>query len=67
MDKRNKKKAQAVRKPPEKKGELESPGFARNFGSCGEAESLHLVGALTFGDEFREEVGIQEKFRKALA
>ena len=50
--------------------ELESPGFAQNFGSCGEAEGLHLVGVLTFGDEFREDVGlvgIQEKFGKALA
>lgn len=50
--------------------QLESPGFAQNFGSCGEAEGLHLVGVLTFGDEFREDVGlvgIQEKFRKALA
>src|SRR5271165_3920429 len=50
--------------------ELESPGFARNFGSCGEVEGLHLVGVLTFGDEFREDVGlvgIQQKFRKALA
>ena len=49
---------------------LESPGFAQNFGSCGEAEGLHLVGVLTFDDEFREDVGligIQEKFRKALA
>src|SRR5271166_7068000 len=33
---------------------LESPGFAQNFGSCGEVEGLHLVGVLTFGDEFRE-------------
>src|SRR5271165_2806028 len=32
---------------------LESPGFAQNFGSCGEVEGLHLVGVLTFGDEFR--------------
>src|SRR5271165_1191329 len=50
--------------------ELESPGFAQNFGSCGEVEGLHLVGVLTFGDEFREDVGlvgIQQKFRKALA
>src|SRR5208283_5829276 len=49
---------------------LESPGFAQNFGSCGEVEGLHLVGVLTFGDEFREDVGlvgIQQKFRKALA
>ena len=50
--------------------ELESRGFAHEFGSCGEAEVLHLVGILTFGDEFREDVvfgGIQEKFRQALA
>src|SRR5208283_546780 len=50
--------------------DLESPGFAQNFGSCGEVEGLHLVGVLTFGDEFREDVGlvgIQQKFRKALA
>src|SRR5271166_5378659 len=49
---------------------LESRGFAHKFGSCGEAEVLHLVGILTFGDEFREDVvfgGIQEKFRQALA
>jgi hypothetical protein len=49
---------------------LESPGFAQNFGSWGEAESLHVIGVLTFDDEFREDVGlvgIQEKFRKALA
>src|SRR5271166_5844339 len=58
---------------PEKRvfpNQLESPGFARNFGSCGEVEGLHLVGVLTFGDEFREDVGlvgIQQKFRKALA
>src|SRR5271157_1890083 len=25
---------------------LESPGFAQNFGSCGEVEGLHLVGVL---------------------
>src|SRR5271165_2529260 len=37
---------------------LESPGFAENFGSCGEVEGLHLVGVLTFGDEFREDVGL---------
>src|SRR5271165_4079645 len=38
--------------------QLESPGFAQNFGSCGEVEGLHLVGVLTFGDEFREDVGL---------
>lgn len=49
---------------------LESPGFAHEFGSCGEAEVLHLAGVLTFDDEFREDVvfgGIQEKFRQTLA
>jgi len=49
---------------------LESPGFAREFGLCGEAEVLHLVGVLTVDDEFREDVvfgGIREKFRQALA
>lgn len=51
-------------------GLLESPGFAHEFGSCGEAEVLHLAGVLTFDDEFREDVvfgGIQEKFRQTLA
>jgi hypothetical protein len=50
--------------------DLESPGFAQNFGSCGEVEGLHLVGVLTFDDEFREDVGLvgtQQKFWKALA
>ena len=37
---------------------LESPGFVENFGSCGEAKGLHLVGVLTLGDEFREDVGL---------
>ena len=32
---------------------LESPGFAGRFGSCGEAERVHVVGVLTISDEFR--------------
>jgi hypothetical protein len=43
---------------------LESPGFAHGFGSCGEAEVLHLAGVLTIDDEFREDSalgGIQPK------
>jgi hypothetical protein len=35
-----------------------------------EAERVHVVGVLTISDEFREDVGlmgIQEKFRQALA
>ena len=42
----------------------------RNLGSGGEPERLHLIGVLSFDDEFREDVGcggIQEKFRHALA
>jgi len=38
--------------------------------SCGEAEGLHFVGVLSFGDEFRVDGalgGIQEKFGEALA
>jgi hypothetical protein len=38
--------------------------------SGGEAEGLHFVGVLSFGDEFREDGGfggIQEKFWEALA
>ena len=38
--------------------------------SGGEAEGLHFVGVLSFGDEFREDGafgGIQEKFGEALA
>jgi hypothetical protein len=41
-----------------------------NRGSGGEPEHLHLIGVLSFDDEFREDVGcggIQEKFRHALA
>ena len=41
-----------------------------NPGSGGEPERLHLIGVLSFDDEFREDVGcggIQEKFRHALA
>jgi hypothetical protein len=41
-----------------------------NLGSGGEPERLHLIGVLSFDDEFREDVGcggIQEKFRHALA
>ena len=41
-----------------------------NLGSGGEPEHLHLIGVLSFDDEFREDVGcggIQEKFRHALA
>ena len=44
--------------------------FARNFGLGDETEGLHFVCVLSFGEEFREDVGlvgIQEKFRKALA
>jgi hypothetical protein len=50
--------------------DLVSPGFCRNFGSGCEPERLHLIGVLSFDDEFREDVtwsGIQEKFRHALA
>ena len=38
--------------------------------SRGQAEHLHFIGVLPFGDEFREGIafgGIQEKFRQALA
>ena len=41
-----------------------------NLGSGGEPEHLHLIGVLSFDDEFREDVGcggIQEEFRHALA
>ena len=45
-------------------------GVRRNLGSGGEPEHVHLIGVLSFDDEFREDVGcggIQEKFRHALA
>ena len=41
-----------------------------NPGSGCEPERLHLIGVLSFADEFREDVGgggIQEEFRHALA
>jgi hypothetical protein len=49
---------------------LESRGFADDFASSGEPEGLHLIGVLTIGDEYREDVafgGIQQKFREGLA
>ena len=51
-------------------GQLASPGFAGNLVSGGEAEGLHFVGVLSFGDEFREDGalgGIQEKFGEGVA
>ncbi len=49
---------------------LASPGLLGIWVSGGEAEGLHFVGVLSFGDEFREDGAlgyIQEKFGEALA